>query len=146
MTSSDWCSPVYCQDWFSLQLRLYLSTRERPEIWPQLSEHAIHRTLSADSRRRRAAYVLLTRPLWPEGIRCRERRGRLGICEARLGKGLAVGSRSVHVDIVAMLMHCHDSRIRGSSVSGNYFDQSFNNQDWEAAHQQYLDRAKKGQR
>eukprot|EP00439_Symbiodinium_sp_Y106_P004327 s3030_g1.t1 len=31
-------------------------------------------------------------------------------------------------------------------VKRNYFDQSFNNQDWEAAHQQYLDRAKKGQR
>ena len=48
--------------------------------------------------------------------------------------------------IVAMPMHCFDFCIRGSSVSGNYFDQSFNNQDWEAAHQQYLDRAKKGQR
>ena len=33
------CSPVYCQDWLCLLLRLYLSTRERPGRWQELSEH-----------------------------------------------------------------------------------------------------------
>ncbi|CAE7041926.1 ctpA [Symbiodinium natans] len=31
-------------------------------------------------------------------------------------------------------------------VKRNYFDQSFNHQDWEVAHQRYLERVKKGQR